>query len=405
MSVLVRSQQASAPRTGSITSSASPRSMCSASGRRTTPCWPCSTSGSTVIDGDFSRGEPELPDGIDVAIHSAATVSFDPPIDEGFQTNLLGAQNLYRGVARRRQPPASGARLDRVRGRRPEGRDPRGPARPPGGLAPRGRARARRLAATSRPRAASPRCSSTSWRRPRRSTPAPVPRRSAERRRGAPQGTGWTSASSSTGGMRARSLGWPDVYTFTKAMGERAVEELAHARAPSALDRPALDHRVGARASRPRVDRRVQDGRPDHPGVRAGADPGVPGHPRGHRRPDPGRLRRERDPRGRGEPPGRRRARPLQRLERIDGTRCVSSSSTSGSASTSRRIRCPSAGAGEHKVPELEFPRQPEGRVDAPPGRAAHRRGREGRHAPAEVQGDARRRRARRPRQARASIS
>ena len=29
------------------------------------------------------------------------------------------------------------------------------------------------------------------------------------------------------GRTRARSLGWPDVYTFTKAMGERAVEELA----------------------------------------------------------------------------------------------------------------------------------------------------------------------------------
>ena len=31
-------------------------------------------------------------------IHSAATVSFDPPIDEGFQTNLLGAMNLYGAV-------------------------------------------------------------------------------------------------------------------------------------------------------------------------------------------------------------------------------------------------------------------------------------------------------------------
>ncbi len=38
-----------------------------------------------VIDGDFGRGQPEIPAGIDVAIHSAATVSFDPPIDEGFR--------------------------------------------------------------------------------------------------------------------------------------------------------------------------------------------------------------------------------------------------------------------------------------------------------------------------------
>src|SRR6266550_4512293 len=52
----------------------------------------------TIVDGDFSRGVPQLPADIDIAIHSAAAVSFDPPIDEGFQTNLFGAMNLYRGV-------------------------------------------------------------------------------------------------------------------------------------------------------------------------------------------------------------------------------------------------------------------------------------------------------------------
>ncbi|HZP89734.1 MAG TPA: SDR family oxidoreductase, partial [Actinomycetota bacterium] len=41
-----------------------------------------------VIEGDFARDLPELPDDLDVVIHCAATVSFDPPIDEGFQTNL-----------------------------------------------------------------------------------------------------------------------------------------------------------------------------------------------------------------------------------------------------------------------------------------------------------------------------
>src|SRR6266487_5678019 len=51
-----------------------------------------------VIDGDFSRSVPELPGDLDVVFHSAATVAFDPPIDEGFQTNLLGARNLYQGV-------------------------------------------------------------------------------------------------------------------------------------------------------------------------------------------------------------------------------------------------------------------------------------------------------------------
>ena len=51
-----------------------------------------------VIDGDFGRGVPEIPGGIDIACHSAATVAFDPPIDEGFMTNLQGAINLYTGV-------------------------------------------------------------------------------------------------------------------------------------------------------------------------------------------------------------------------------------------------------------------------------------------------------------------
>jgi alcohol-forming fatty acyl-CoA reductase len=48
-----------------------------------------------VVDGDFSEGELEIPGGIDVVIHCAATVSFDPPIDEGFQTNLIGAVRFY----------------------------------------------------------------------------------------------------------------------------------------------------------------------------------------------------------------------------------------------------------------------------------------------------------------------
>ena len=41
--------------------------------------------------------------------------------------------------------------------------------------------------------------------------------------------------------MRARTLGWPDVYTFTKALGERAVEDLAHAEGLSlSIVRPSI---------------------------------------------------------------------------------------------------------------------------------------------------------------------
>jgi HAD superfamily hydrolase (TIGR01490 family) len=43
------------------------------------------------------------------------------------------------------------------------------------------------------------------------------------------------------GRMRARTLGWPDIYTFTKAMGERAVEDLAHERGLSlSIVRPSI---------------------------------------------------------------------------------------------------------------------------------------------------------------------
>ena len=48
-----------------------------------------------VVEGDFSAAELEIPGGLDVVIHCAATVAFDPPIDEGFLTNLVGAVRLY----------------------------------------------------------------------------------------------------------------------------------------------------------------------------------------------------------------------------------------------------------------------------------------------------------------------
>jgi nucleoside-diphosphate-sugar epimerase len=57
-----------------------------------------------VVEGDFTAEAPAFPADLDVVVHCAATVSFDPPIDEGFRTNLLGTERFYRSVA------ASGAR-------------------------------------------------------------------------------------------------------------------------------------------------------------------------------------------------------------------------------------------------------------------------------------------------------
>ena len=52
----------------------------------------------TVVEGDVSDRVPDLPSGIDTVFHCAASVSFDPPIDQAFQTNLLGSERLYRAV-------------------------------------------------------------------------------------------------------------------------------------------------------------------------------------------------------------------------------------------------------------------------------------------------------------------
>lgn len=48
-----------------------------------------------VIPGDLPN-VPELPRDIDVLIHCAGDVSFDPPIDQAFKTNVLGTQALLR---------------------------------------------------------------------------------------------------------------------------------------------------------------------------------------------------------------------------------------------------------------------------------------------------------------------
>jgi fatty acyl-CoA reductase len=47
-----------------------------------------------VINGSLAHVGP-LPSDIDVVIHGASTVSFDPPIDEAFDTNVGGAFSVY----------------------------------------------------------------------------------------------------------------------------------------------------------------------------------------------------------------------------------------------------------------------------------------------------------------------
>src|SRR5918994_5962506 len=177
-----------------------------------------------VIDGDFSRGRPELPGDIDVVIHSAATVAFDPPIDEGFQTNLLGAMNLYGAVLDGGSRPAlvhvSTAYVAGVqKGVIPERTlDHRVNWRLEADLAMSAR---RDVEAASRKPELLERFLDDAAKEHSRAGPTTVADDAEQRRKD------WmTKRLVEYGRQRARSLGWPDVYTCTKAMGERAVEEL-----------------------------------------------------------------------------------------------------------------------------------------------------------------------------------
>jgi fatty acyl-CoA reductase len=192
-----------------------------------------------VVDGDFSRELPSLPHDIDVVIHCAATVTFDPPIDEGFQTNLLGAVRLYDAVLAANTAPhlvhVSTAYVAGVRkGVIPEATlDHRVDWRAEADLALRARDD---VEAASR----KPELLDSFLRKARaehgRAGPQSVADDAEERRKS------WvTKRLVQYGRARAQTLGWPDNYTFTKAMGERALEELAAEHgAPLSIVRPSI---------------------------------------------------------------------------------------------------------------------------------------------------------------------
>jgi alcohol-forming fatty acyl-CoA reductase len=176
----------------------------------------------SVIEGHL--GDVSLPGDIDVVIHAASTVSFDRPIDESFATNVSGVVTLYQTLAAAGADPhvvhvstayVAGMRkgvvteatlshtvdwrgeLASARAVRDEvERDSRRPE-----TLRRLSARAHAAHGKAGPQsvAAATEQSRQDW----------VARRLVD-----------------YGRSRAQSLGWPDVYTFTKALGERVAEEL-----------------------------------------------------------------------------------------------------------------------------------------------------------------------------------
>ncbi|HVY09510.1 MAG TPA: HAD-IB family hydrolase [Mycobacteriales bacterium] len=190
----------------------------------------------TVIEGDLDH-VPPLPGDLDVVIHCAGEVSFDPPIDEGFATNLGGTLNLLAAVE------ASGSRphyvhvstayvAGRQQGHIREGRlEHSVDWRYEADLASQLRARVEVESRTAERLAEF----SNEAEKQHDVTGASSVSAEAEKRRAQ-----WVSkALVDAGRERGRSLGWTDCYTFTKAMAERAVEETA-VHLPVTVLRPSI---------------------------------------------------------------------------------------------------------------------------------------------------------------------
>jgi alcohol-forming fatty acyl-CoA reductase len=176
----------------------------------------------SVIEGDL--GEVSLPGDIDVVIHAASTVSFDRPIDEAFATNVSGVVKLYQALAESgADPHVVHVSTAYVAGMRK-------------GVVPEAA-----LDHTVDWRAELASASATRADVERDSRRPETLRRLSARARGEHGKAGPQSVAAATeqarqewvarrlvdyGRLRAQSLGWPDVYTFTKALGERAAEEL-----------------------------------------------------------------------------------------------------------------------------------------------------------------------------------
>jgi fatty acyl-CoA reductase len=184
-----------------------------------------------IIEGDMPN-VPQLPADLDIVVHCAGDVSFDPPIDQAFATNVIGTKALMNRMLEaiadergewRKVPHYVHISTAYTAGRR-RGAIPEAPhvhdidydAEAAAGIAMRDL-----IEAESRTSVQLARLRKEAEREHRQAgfltTAADT-----ERRRMA-----WVDAELVKAGTeRARSLGWTDVYTFTKALGERVVTDV-----------------------------------------------------------------------------------------------------------------------------------------------------------------------------------
>jgi HAD superfamily hydrolase (TIGR01490 family) len=189
-----------------------------------------------VLEGDMAD-VPALPADVDAVVHCAGDVSFNPPVDQAFVTNVVGTRGLLER-AREVGDHVHYVHISTayVAGRR-RGTIPEGPVDHDVDL------EAELAWGLSQAQVVD--------HRSRESDRLAEFRKHAERSHGR---AGLLTAAAAVeerrrewvkeelvrlGTERARSLGWTDCYTFTKALGERVVE--AHARhAPVSIVRPSI---------------------------------------------------------------------------------------------------------------------------------------------------------------------
>src|SRR6059058_2110864 len=180
----------------------------------------------TVLEGDLPD-VPPLPDDLDVVIHCAGEVSFDPPIDEGFATNLHGSLAMLRAVhASGSRPHYMHVSTAYVAGRR-EGHVTEGSLDHwVDWKAESDAAQRMRVAADDASRTPEQLAEFLHEAEVEHGASGPMAiAGDAERRR-----KEWVRKRLVDAGReRARTLGWTDCYTFTKAMAERAVEHTTSA--------------------------------------------------------------------------------------------------------------------------------------------------------------------------------
>jgi fatty acyl-CoA reductase len=196
-----------------------------------------------VVEGDLSA-IPELPTDLDLVVHCAGEVSFDPPIDEGFATNLGGLREVLRAVRTATsardsaQPPVHFVHVSTayVAGLRSglvaEAAVPHtGDWKAEEAAALRVRQNAEDASRTTEALTGFNEEAAAEVGR------AGLPAVSVEAERLRQK---WVREQLvGAGRERARSLGWTDCYTMTKALGERYLEEHSGALAVSVV-RPSI---------------------------------------------------------------------------------------------------------------------------------------------------------------------